>query len=82
VEVAVTIPLIFLHSVAPIVLLVALLGAAASVTGATWSALLPRVVGDDQLAAAVSAQQSLNILVLVARPSAGCSPARSVRACR
>lgn len=45
VETAATIPLVFLHSIAPIVLLVSVLGAAASVTGATWSALIPRVVG-------------------------------------
>jgi MFS family permease len=70
-EVAATIPLIFLHSVAPIVLLVAVLGAAASTTGATWSALIPRVVGDDHLAEAVSAQQSLNVLVLVGAPAVG-----------
>ena len=71
VEVAATIPLIFLHSVVPIVLLVAVLGIAASLTGATWSALIPRVVGDDHLAEAVSAQQSLNVLVLVGAPAVG-----------
>lgn len=70
-EVAATIPLIFLHSVAPILLLVAVLGAAASMTGATWSALVPRVVGEDHLAEAVSAQQSLNVLVLVGAPAVG-----------
>src|SRR5215469_3493257 len=46
VEVAATMPLIFLHAVAPMVLLVVVLGAAASVTSATWSALIPRVVGE------------------------------------
>jgi MFS family permease len=70
-EVAATIPLIFLHSVVPIVLLVAVLGGAASLTGATWSALVPRVVGEDHLAEAVSAQQSLNALVLVGAPAVG-----------
>ena len=70
-EVAATIPLIFLHAVVPIVLLVAVLGAAAAVTGATWSALIPRVVGEDHLAQAVSAQQSLSVLVLVAAPAVG-----------
>jgi MFS family permease len=70
-EVAATIPLIFLHSVVPIVLLVAVLGAAASVTGAAWSALVPRIVGNDRLAEAVSAQQSLNALVLVGAPAVG-----------
>lgn len=71
VEVAATIPLVFLHSITPIVLLVAVLGAAASITAATWSALIPRVVGEDHLAEAVSAQQSLNVLVLVAAPAVG-----------
>jgi MFS family permease len=70
-EVAATVPLIFLHSVVPIVVLVAVLGAAAAVTGATWSALVPRVVGEDQLARAVSAQQSLSVLALVGAPAAG-----------
>src|ERR1700746_3468133 len=55
-EVAATIPLIFLHSVVPIVLLVAVLGAATSLTGATWAALVPRIVGEDPVAAAGSAQ--------------------------
>ena len=71
VEVAATIPLIFLHSVGVIVLLVAILGGAAAVTAATWSALVPRIVGDDRLAEAVSAQQSLNLLVLVGAPALG-----------
>ena len=70
-EVAATIPLIVLHAVVPIVALVAVLGAAASVTSTTWSALVPRVVGEEHLAEAVSAQQSLNILVLVAAPALG-----------
>ena len=70
-ELAATIPLIFLHSVVPIVLLVAVLGAAASLTSATWSALTPRVVGEDHLAEAISAQQSLNVLILVGAPAVG-----------
>jgi MFS family permease len=70
-EIAATIPLIFIHSVAPMLVLVAVLGAAASMTGATWSALIPRVVGEDHLAEAVSAQQSLNVLALVAAPAVG-----------
>ncbi len=71
VEVAATIPLIFLHSIVPIVALVAVLGAAASVTGATWSALVPRVAGEDHMAEAVSAQQSLSVLALVGAPAIG-----------
>jgi MFS family permease len=68
---AATIPLIFLHSVPSTLLLVALLGGAAAVTGTTWSALVPRVVGEDHIAEAVSAQQSLNVLALVGAPAAG-----------
>ena len=71
VEVAVTIPLIVVHSIVPMVLLVAVLGVATAVTGATWSALIPRVVGDDQLAEAISTQQALNVLVLVGAPALG-----------
>jgi MFS family permease len=71
VEAAVTTPLIFIHSVVPLVALVAVLGAAASVSSATWAALIPRVVGEDQLAKAVSAQQSLSILALVGAPALG-----------
>jgi MFS family permease len=71
IEVAATIPLIFLHSVVPIVLLVAVLGAATSLTGATWAALVPRIVGEDHVAEAVSAQQSLNVLALVGAPAVG-----------
>jgi MFS family permease len=71
IEAAATTPLIFLHSVVPILALVAVLGAAASVSAATWSALLPRVVGEDHLAEAISAQTSLNVLVLVGAPAVG-----------
>jgi MFS family permease len=71
VEVACTTPLIVIHSVAVIVVLAAFLGAAASVTSATWSALVPRIVGENRVAQAVSAQQSLNALVLVGAPAVG-----------
>ena len=70
-EAAVTVPLIFLHAIPEILLSIALLGSAAAVTGATWSALVPRVVGEDHVAEAVSAQQSLNVLALVGAPAAG-----------
>src|SRR5581483_2203281 len=71
VEVAVTVPLVFLHAVVPLVLLVAALGAVASTTGATWSALMPRVVGEEHLAQAISAQQALGVLALVGAPAVG-----------
>jgi MFS family permease len=70
-EVACTVPLVFVHSVVVIVPLVAVLGAAASVAAATWSALVPRIVGEDHVAEAISAQQSLNALVLVGAPAVG-----------
>jgi MFS family permease len=70
-EVGATVPLIVLHSVVPIVALVAVLAGAASLTGATWSALVPRVVGEDHVAEAVSAQASLNVLALVVAPAVG-----------
>jgi MFS family permease len=70
-ELAVTIPLIYLHAVVPIVAMVAVLGAISSMTAATWSALLPRVVDEDHLAEAVSAQMSLNVLALVGAPAIG-----------
>jgi MFS family permease len=71
VEVACTVPLIFVHSVVAIVALVALLAAAASVTASTWSALIPRIVGEDQVAKAVSARQSVNALAMVSAPAVG-----------
>jgi MFS family permease len=71
IEVACTAPLVVVHSVVAIVPLVALLGAAASVSSTTWSALVPRVVGEGHVAQAVSAQQALNTLVLVGAPAVG-----------
>jgi MFS family permease len=70
-EVACTVLLVFVHSVVVIVVLVAVLGAAASVAATTWSALVPRIVGQDHVAEAVSAQQSLNALVMVGAPAVG-----------
>jgi MFS family permease len=70
-EVACTVPLVFVHSVVIMVVLVAVLGVAASVAGSTWSALVPRIVGEDHVAEAVSAVQSLNALVAVGAPAVG-----------
>jgi MFS family permease len=71
VEVACTVPLVFAHSVVLIVVLVAVLGSAASVEGSTWSALVPRITGEDHVAEAVSAQQTLNALVAMGAPAVG-----------
>jgi MFS family permease len=70
-EVACTVPLVFAHAVVAIVVLVAVLGTVASVSAATWSALVPRIVGEDHVPEAVSAMQSLNALVLVGAPAVG-----------
>ena len=71
VAVGCTAPLIVAHSVPVIVILVALLGASVAVSGSTWSALIPRIVGEEHVAEAVSATQSLNALVLVGAPAVG-----------
>ena len=71
VEVACTIPLVFVHAVVAVVFLVTVLGAGTAVAGSTWSALVPRIVGEDHVAEAVSAQQSLNALGLVGAPALG-----------
>jgi MFS family permease len=71
IEVGCTVFLVFTRSVVVIVVLVAVLGAAASVAATTWSALVPRIVGEDHVAHAVSALQSLNALVLVGAPAVG-----------
>ena len=71
IETGCTIPLVVVHSVAVIVLLAATLGAAASVSAATWSALIPRIAGADHVAQAVSAQQSLTALVMIGAPAVG-----------
>jgi MFS family permease len=70
-EAACTVPLVFAHSVVVIVVLVAALGAAASVAASTWMALVPRIVGEDHVAEAVSTMQSLNALVMVGAPAIG-----------
>ncbi|HLH99185.1 MAG TPA: MFS transporter [Acidimicrobiales bacterium] len=69
--VACTAPLVVVHSVVVILVLVALLAVATSVASSAWSALVPRMVGEDGVAAAVSAQQSLNALVTVGAPAVG-----------
>jgi MFS family permease len=70
-EVAATAPLVVVHSVVAIVMLVAVLGAAQLLSATTWSALIPRVVGEEHVAPAVSAMQSLNALVMVGAPAVG-----------
>src|SRR5215469_14267346 len=66
------IPLIFTQDAAVMIVLVALLGAGAAVAQATWQALTPRVVGEDNIAAATAAQQTtFTVASLVAPAVAG-----------
>jgi MFS family permease len=71
IELGCTVFLVFTRSVLVMVVLVAVLGAAASVAATTWSALVPRIVGEDHVAQAASALQSLNALVMVGAPAVG-----------
>jgi MFS family permease len=70
-ETACTAPLIVMHSVVAIVILVAVLGAAASVTGTTWSALIPRIAGEDHVAEAISTLETAGALAMVGSPAVG-----------
>lgn len=66
------IPLIFTQNTAAMIVLVALLGAGAAISQATWQALIPRVVGEDNIAAATAAQQtSFTVASIVAPAVAG-----------
>jgi MFS family permease len=65
------VPLIFARNVPEMIILVALLGAGGTFAQATWQALMPRLAGEDRIAAAVSAQQSGSSLAAVAAPAAG-----------
>jgi len=68
-QVCCCIPLIFTSTAAVMVVLVALLGCGAAVTQATWQALTPRVVGEDNIGAAIAAQQSSVNLASVLAPA-------------
>src|SRR5215472_11145628 len=63
------IPLIFTVNAAVITVLVALLGAGAAFSQATWQALIPRVVGEDNIAAATAAQQTTFTVASIIAPA-------------
>lgn len=63
------IPLIFTQDAAVMIVLVALLGAGAAVAQATWQALIPRVVGEDNIGRATAAQQSSFTIASIAAPA-------------
>ena len=63
------IPLIFTANAAVMMVLVALLGAGAAFSQATWQALIPRVVGEDNIAAATAAQQTTFTVASIIAPA-------------
>jgi MFS family permease len=63
------IPLIFTANAAVMTVLVALLGTGAAFSQATWQALIPRVVGEDNIAAATAAQQTTFTVASIAAPA-------------
>jgi len=63
------IPLIFTVNAAVSTVLVALLGAGAAFSQATWQALIPRVVGEDNIAAATAAQQTTFTVASIVAPA-------------
>lgn len=63
------IPLIFTGNAAVMIVLAALLGCGAAFTQATWQALTPRVVGEDNIGAAIAAQQTSANLASILAPA-------------
>ena len=68
-QAACCIPLIFTGNAVVMTTLVALLGAGAAFSQATWQALIPRVVGEDNIAAATAAQQSTFTIATIVAPA-------------
>src|SRR6266540_2226770 len=67
------IAVLFVAGMAPLVLLapIAVLGAGQAVNGATWQALLPSIVGADQLPAAIGMSQAVRTAAGIAAPAVG-----------
>ena len=63
------VPLIFVHQVAAMVALVALVGTGAAFSQATWQALIPRVAGEENIGAATALQQAAFTVSLVLAPA-------------
>jgi MFS family permease len=64
------VPLIFTTDVAAMTALVALLGTGAAFSQATWQALIPQVVGEQNIGAATAAQQTTFTLASIVAPAA------------
>ena len=67
--------LVQVHSVPLVLGMVAALGAGQAVNGATWQALLPSIVGADQLPAAIGMSQAVRTAAGIAAPAVGGAPA-------
>jgi MFS family permease len=63
------VPLIFVHQVAAMIALVALLGTGAAFSQATWQALIPRVAGEENIGAATALQQAAFTFSLILAPA-------------
>jgi MFS family permease len=63
------VPLIFVHQVAAMIALVALLGVGAAFSQATWQALIPRVAGEENIGAATALQQAAFTVSLILAPA-------------
>ncbi len=59
------------HALPAVLVLVAALGAGQAVNGATWQALLPSIVGPQQLPAAIGLSQAMRTVAAIAAPVVG-----------
>ena len=65
------VPLIFVHQVAAMIVLVAVLGTGAAFSQATWQALIPRAVGEENIGTATAVQQATFTLATILAPAVG-----------
>src|SRR6516164_998872 len=70
-QAACCVPLIFVHQVAAMIVLVALLGIGAAFSQATWQALIPRAVGEDNIGTATAVQQAVFTFATILAPAVG-----------
>jgi MFS family permease len=65
------VPLIFVHQVAAMIVLVAVLGTGAAFSQSTWQALIPRAVGEENIGTATAVQQATFTLATILAPAVG-----------
>jgi len=65
------VPLIFVHQVAVMIVLVAVLGTGAAFSQATWQALIPRAVGEENIGTATAVQQATFTVATILAPAVG-----------